>query len=50
MLHLDGYGFYCTYEFITYCDEKKIISFCLPPHTIHFFQPLDVIVFQPYKH
>jgi hypothetical protein len=24
--------------------------FCLPPHTSHILQPLDVVLFQPYKH
>ncbi len=47
---LDSYGFYCTYEFVIYCDERKIIPFCMPPHATHLLQPLDVVVFQPYKH
>jgi hypothetical protein len=50
LLLLDGYGSHCTKEFIDYCDEHKIIPFCLPPHTSHLLQPLDVVVFQPYKH
>ena len=24
--------------------------FCLPPHTSHILQPLDVVLFQPFKH
>ena len=50
LLLLDGYGSHCTKEFIDYCDEKKIVPFCLPPHTTHLLQPLDVVVFQPLKH
>jgi len=50
LLLLDGYGSHCTREFIEYCDNAKIIPFCLPPHTSHLLQPLDVVVFQPYKH
>jgi len=50
LLLLDGHGSHCTREFISYCDEKKIIPFCLPPHTTHLLQPLDVVVFQPLKH
>ncbi|RPB02209.1 hypothetical protein L873DRAFT_1674099, partial [Choiromyces venosus 120613-1] len=50
LLLLDGYGSHCTREFISYCSEKKIIPFCLPPHTILILQPLDVVVFQPLKH
>jgi len=50
LLLLDGYGLHCTKEFIDYCDENKIIPFCLPPHSTHLLQPLDVVVFQPLKH
>lgn len=50
LLLLDGHGSHCTREFISYCDEKKIIPFCFPPHTTHLLQPLDVVVFQPLKH
>jgi hypothetical protein len=50
LLLLDGYGSHCTMEFITFCDEHKIVPFCLPPHSTHLLQPLDVVVFQPYKH
>jgi hypothetical protein len=51
LLLLDGYGSHCTMEFITFCDDHKIIPFCLPPHsTTQLLQPLDVVVFQPYKH
>jgi len=50
LLLLDGYGSHCTREFIEYCDNAKIIPFCLPPHSSHLLQPLDVVVFQPYKH
>ena len=49
LLLLDGYGSHCTKEFIDYCDENKIIPFCLPPHSTHLLQPLDVVVFQPLK-
>ena len=49
-LLLDGYGSHCTMEFITFCDDHKIVPFCLPPHSTHLLQPLDVVVFQPYKH
>ena len=50
LLLLDGYGSHCTKEFIDYCDSHKVIPFCLPPHSSHLLQPLDVVVFQPYKH
>ena len=50
LLLLDGYGLHHTLEFITYCEEHRIIPFGLPSHSTHFLQPLDVVVFQPYKH
>ena len=50
LLQIDWHTFHCTREFITYCDERKIITFCLPLHSTHLLQPLDVVVFQPLKH
>ena len=50
LLLLDGFGSHCTKQFIDYCDCHNIIVFCLPPHSSHLLQPLDVVVFQPYKH
>ena len=50
LLLLDGFGSHCTKQFIEYCDNNKIVVFCLPPHSSHLLQPLDVVVFQPYKH
>ena len=50
LLLLDGYGSHCTREFLDFCDDHHIVPFCLPPHTTHLLQPLDVVCFQPYKH
>ncbi|RPB04330.1 DDE-domain-containing protein, partial [Choiromyces venosus 120613-1] len=50
LLLLDGFGSHCTKQFIDYCDNHKIVVFCLPPHTSYLLQPLDVVVFQPYKY
>ena len=50
LLLLDGFGLHCTKQFLDYCDQYKIIAFCLPRHSSHLLQPLDVVVFQPYKH
>ena len=50
LLLLDGYGSHCTKELLDSCDDHHIIPFCLPPHTTHLLQPLDVVCFQPYKH
>jgi hypothetical protein len=46
----DGHRSHLTYEFITMCWDNKIWPYGLPPHTSHILQPLDVVVFQPYKY
>jgi hypothetical protein len=50
ILIFDGYGLHITQDFIHYCWENYIRPFQLPAHTIHLTQPLDVGVFQSYKH
>ena len=50
LLLLEGFGSHCTKQFIHYCDRHKIVVFGLPPHSSHLLQPLDVVVFQLYKH
>ena len=50
LLVFDGHGSHCTQQFLKICETNKIIPFSLPPHSSHLLQPLDVSVFQPYKH
>ena len=50
MLLFDGYDNHLTREVLSYMECNKIISFCLLPHSTHLCQPLDVEVFQPFKH
>ena len=50
LLICDGYASHSTKEFIDYCEEHRIKLFLLPSHTSHLLQPLDVVLFQPYKH
>ena len=50
LLLLDGHGSHTTKQFLQYCHDRKIICYRLLPHTTHLMQPLDVVVFQPYKH
>jgi hypothetical protein len=49
-LLLDGHGSHLTPEFQSFCAEKKIILLCIPAHTSHMLQPLDVGVFSSIKH
>jgi len=50
LLLMDNYGSHLTKEVIEYCEFHNIIIFTLIPHTSHIIQPLDVGVFQQYKH
>jgi hypothetical protein len=42
MLVLDGHESHVNAEFDDYCKENNIITLCLPPHSSHLTQPLDV--------
>jgi hypothetical protein len=50
MLVFDGHGSHLTDEFTYYCWEHNIIPFRLPAYSTHLLQPLDIDVFQPFKH
>ena len=49
-LVLDGHGSHVTPEFQDFCSNHKIQLLCLPRHTSHMLQPLDVAVFSSLKH
>lgn len=49
MLVLDGHESHQSIEFEDYCKINNIITLCLPPHSSHITQPLDVGVFGPLK-
>jgi hypothetical protein len=49
LLILDGHSSHETAEFDNFCRENAIICLCMPPHTSHLLQPLDVGVFGPLK-
>lgn len=50
LLLMDNHISHQTFEFLKYAREKGILLYYLPPHATHFLQPLDVVIFQPYKH
>jgi hypothetical protein len=50
LLLLDGHASHINSAFIKSCYDRDIIPFCLPAHSTHILQPLDVAVFQPYKY
>jgi hypothetical protein len=49
LLILDGHGSHSTPEFDQFCTDHKIITLCMPPHTSHLLQPLDVSCYSPLK-
>ena len=48
LLILDRHASHITSEVIQFCINEKIILACLPAHTTHVLQPLDVGFFQPF--
>ena len=49
MLVLDGHESHKSPEFDEFCKDNKIITLCLPAHSSHLLQPLDVGCFNPLK-
>jgi hypothetical protein len=49
LLILDGHESHHSTEFELYCQENNIITLCMPPHSSHKLQPLDVGCFRPLK-
>jgi hypothetical protein len=49
LLILDGHESHATPEFDQFCKDNKIITLCMPPHTSHLLQPLDVGCYSPLK-
>jgi hypothetical protein len=49
LLILDGHESHHSVLFEDYCKENKIITLCMPPHSSHLLQPLDVGCFGPLK-
>lgn len=49
LLILDGHGSHTTPEFDRFCSENSIIILCMPPHSSHLLQPLDIGCFSPLK-
>src|ERR1700753_1515163 len=49
MLVLDGHESHESAEFQEYCNANNIITLCLPAHSSHLTQPLDVGCFSVLK-
>ena len=49
LLLIDGHESHQSQDFKDYCEEHKIITLCMPAHSSHILQPLDVGCFSPLK-
>jgi len=49
LLIIDGHESHQSQDFKDYCEEHKIITLCMPAHSSHILQPLDVGCFSPLK-
>jgi hypothetical protein len=49
LLVFDGHGSHVTPEFDQYCIDHDIVVLCMPPHSSHLLQPLDVSCFSVLK-
>lgn len=49
LLILDGHGSHLSAEFKGFCHTNDIIALCMPAHSSHLLQPLDVSCFGPLK-
>lgn len=49
LLILDGHESHLNQDFKDYCVKNKILTLCMPAHSSHILQPLDVVCFSPLK-
>ncbi|KAF7578666.1 hypothetical protein PtrM4_029060 [Pyrenophora tritici-repentis] len=49
LLIIDGHRSHQSLEFQELCKENNIYTLCMPPHSSHLLQPLDVGCFSPLK-
>ncbi|USP74756.1 hypothetical protein yc1106_02030 [Curvularia clavata] len=49
LLILDGHESHQSLEFQELCKDNNIYTLCMPPHSSHLLQPLDVGCFSPLK-
>ena len=50
LLLIDNHDSHETAEFLKLANNNHILSYSLIPYLTHCMQPLDIDVFQPYKH
>ena len=50
ILLLDGQKSHLTGQFLGFCHNHNILPMCLPPHSMHLLQPLNVGCFSSVAH
>ena len=46
---MNGHESHISLQFQDFCKDNNIITLCMPPHSFHLLQPLDVGCFGPLK-
>jgi hypothetical protein len=49
LLILNGHKSHLNQDFRNYCLGHKILTLCMPPHSLYILQPLDVVCLLPLK-
>jgi hypothetical protein len=49
LLIMDNHESHLTLALVDQAKANNVELFCLPPHTTHIYQPLDVGMFRPLK-
>jgi hypothetical protein len=49
LLIIDGHESHCSIDFQDHCKENNIIALCMPSHSSHLLQPLDVVPYSLLK-
>jgi hypothetical protein len=49
LLIIDGHESHDSLQFQDFCKANNIVTLCMPPHSSHLLQPLDVGCFAPLK-
>ena len=49
LLFMDGHSSHFSKETAEFCSRRQILLYCLPPHSSHILQPLDVGFFSSLK-
>ncbi|KAJ4448610.1 tigger transposable element-derived protein 1-like [Periplaneta americana] len=49
LLVLDNHVSHCSLSAVEFCRQHNIVLLTLPPHASHMLQPLDKVIFAPFK-